>query len=150
MATGHTNRVLTHLHRAVLLHERGLTDAQLLERFLARREEVAFEAMLRRHGPMVLGVCRRVLADPHDAEDAFQATFLVLVRRAASIVPRSRLGPWLHGVARRTALKARSSAARRRRAELEAGRARPHTAPTAPADADLRRLLDQEIGRLAE
>ena len=102
MATGHTNRVLTHLHRAVLLHERGLTDAQLLERFLARREEVAFEAMLRRHGPMVLGVCRRVLADPHDAEDAFQATFLVLVRRAASIVPRSRLGPWLHGVARRT------------------------------------------------
>jgi RNA polymerase sigma factor (sigma-70 family) len=138
------------LHCAALLHEPGLTDAQLLERFLARGEGVAFEAMVRRHGPMVLGVCRRVLTDPHDAEDAFQATFLVLVRRAASIVPRSHLGPWLYGVARRTALKARSSAARRRHIESEAGRARHLTAPTDPADADLRRLLDEEIGRLAE
>jgi RNA polymerase sigma factor (sigma-70 family) len=150
MTTGHANRVLTHLHRAVLLHERGVTDAQLLERFLARREEVAFEALLRRHGPMVLGVCRRILADAQDAEDAFQATFLVLVRRAASIVPRSRLGAWLYGVARRTALKARSSAARRRRAELEAGRTRPLTAPTTSAQIDLRWLLDEELGRLAE
>jgi polysaccharide biosynthesis/export protein len=148
--TAHTNRVFTYLHRAVLLEEPGLTDAQLLDRFLARREEVAFEAMLRRHGPMVLGVCRRLLSDPHDAEDAFQATFLVLVRRAAAIVPRSSLGPWLYGVARRTALKARSSAARRRRVELEAGRARPPTVLAAPTDADLRWLLDEEIGRLAE
>jgi RNA polymerase sigma factor (sigma-70 family) len=150
MTTAQTNRVLTYLRRAVFLNERGMTDAELLERFLARREEVAFEALLRRHGPMVLGVCRRVLTDPQDAEDAFQATFLVLVRRAASIVPRSRLAPWLYGVARRTALKARSSAARRRRAELEAGRARPLTAPTSRAEADLRWLLDEEISRLAE
>src|SRR5690242_19962468 len=150
MTTAQTSRALAHLRRAALLHEHGLTDAQLLERFLALRDGAAFEALLRRHGPMVLGVCRRLLADPHDAEDAFQATFLVLVRRAACVVPRSAVGPWLHGVARRTALKARSSAARRRCAEREAGRSRPPAAPPAPADADLRPLLDEEIGRLAE
>src|SRR5690242_10823036 len=150
MTTAQTSRALAHLRRAALLHEHGLTDAHLLERFLARRDGAAFEALLRRHGPMVLGVCRRLLADPHDAEDAFQATFLVLVRRAACVVPRWALGPWLHGVARRTALKARSSAARRRLAEREAGRSRPLAAPPAPADADLRPLLDEEIGRLPE
>ncbi len=150
MTTGPTNRVLGNLRRAVLLHERGPTDAQPLERFLTRREEVAVEALLRRHGPMVLGVCRRVLTDPQAAEDAFQVTFLVLMRRAGSIVPRSRLGPWLYGVALRTALKARSSAARRRRAEREAVRGRPLTAPNTPADADLRGVLDEEVGRLAQ
>src|SRR5580704_12311602 len=106
MTTGQTNRVLAYLHRIALLEERGrVTDAQLLERFLARREEIAFEELVRRHGPMVLGVCRRILGEPHDAADAFQATFLVLIRQAASILPRSRVGPWLYGVARRTALK---------------------------------------------
>jgi RNA polymerase sigma factor (sigma-70 family) len=151
MTTGPTNRVLTHLRRLALRHEPGgTTDAQLLERFLARREEVAFEELVRRHGPMVLGVCRRVLGEPHAAADAFQATFLVLVRRAASIVPRSRVGPWLYGVARRTALKARSSAARRHRAEQEAARGRPHAAPPADPDGDLRPLLDEELGRLPE
>jgi RNA polymerase sigma factor (sigma-70 family) len=149
MTTGQTNRVLIHLHRLALLQERrGLTDAQLLERFLARREEIAFEEMVRRHGPMVLGVCRRVLGRSHDAEDAFQATFLVLVRRAESIVPRSRVGPWLYGVARRTALKARASAARRRRAEQHAARDRPLTTPPADMESDLRPLLDEELGRL--
>jgi RNA polymerase sigma factor (sigma-70 family) len=134
-----------------LLHERGgLTDAQLLERFLARREEIAFEELVRRHGPMVLGVCRRVLGRSHDAEDAFQAAFLVLVRRAASIVPRARVGPWLYGVARRTALKARASAARRLRAEQRAARDRPHTTPSADMESDLRPLLDEELGRLPE
>jgi RNA polymerase sigma factor (sigma-70 family) len=151
MTTGQTNRVLTHLHHLALLQERcGLTDAQLLERFLARREEIAFEELVRRHGPMVLGVCRRALGNPHDAEDAFQATFLVLVRRAASIVPRSRVGPWLYGVARRTALKARSRAMRRRCAEQEAGRDRPHMIPPIDIGGDLRSLLDEELGRLPE
>jgi RNA polymerase sigma factor (sigma-70 family) len=149
MTPSRTNRILTRLHRAALRQEYAVTDAQLLERFLARREESAFEELVRRHGPMVLGVCRRVLGEPHDAEDAFQATFLVFVRRAADIVPRSRVGPWLYGVARRTALKARSSAARRRRAEQQAGHNRPVTTPASPAD-DLRPLLDEELGRLPE
>jgi polysaccharide biosynthesis/export protein len=151
MVTSQTNRVITCLHRVAFLQERGgVTDAQLLERFLARGEEIAFEELLRRHGPMVLGVCRRVLGDSHDVADAFQATFLVLIRQAASIVPRSRVGPWLYGVARRTALKARSSVARRRRAERDAVRGRPHATPPADTGGDLRPLLDEELGRLPE
>src|SRR5689334_13282541 len=85
-------------------------DGELLRRYLAGREEFALEALVRRHGPMVLGVCRRVLGDAHDAEDAFQATFLVFVRKAGSIRPGELVGPWLYGVATRTALKARARA----------------------------------------
>lgn len=84
-----------------------MTDGQLLETFIQRRDEAAFEALLDLHGPMVLGVCRRVLGNHHDAEEAFQATFLVLSRKAASIMPRNRVGNWLYGVAYRTALKAK-------------------------------------------
>src|SRR5262245_431535 len=99
MATGQMNAVIRHLRRAVLLQdEAGLADGQLLECFLAHRDEAAFEALVRRHGPMVLGVCRRVLRNHHDAEDAFQATFLVLVRKAASVVPREMVANWLYGV----------------------------------------------------
>ena len=92
----------------------GFSDGQLLDRFVARREEAAFEAIVHRHGPMVWGVCRRVLRDHHDAEDAFQATFLVLARRAASVVPREKVGNWLYGVAYQTAMKARATRAKRR------------------------------------
>src|SRR5579859_3138846 len=92
----------------------GLTDAQLLEGYVSRKDEAAFEALVRRHGPMVLGVCRRVLRNHHDAEDALQATFLVLVRKAGSVVPRGMVANWLYGVANRTALKARSMTARQR------------------------------------
>ena len=100
------------------LSEAGaLTDGELLRRFLARRDEPAFAALLRRHGPMVFGVCRRLLRHTQDAEDAFQAAFLVLARRAASIDPQERVGPWLYGVAWRTARKARTAARRRRRRE---------------------------------
>ena len=81
----------------------GLSDGQLLDRFVDRREEAVFEALVGRHGPMVWGVCRRVLRDHHDAEDAFQATFLVLARKAASVVPREKVGNWLYGVAYQTA-----------------------------------------------
>ena len=96
----------------------ALSEGQLLERFLARGDEAAFEALLRRHGPMVLGVCRRLLADPHDVEDAFQATFLVLVKKARSIRDRDLLGTWLYRVAHRVAVRARIDARRRRAREV--------------------------------
>src|SRR5579884_283612 len=98
MGIRHLSAMLGELRDGVL-GEHGCDDGQLLERYLARREEAAFEALVRRHGPMVLGVCRRVLRHSHDAEDAFQATFLVLVRKAASIRPRQQVGNWLYGVA---------------------------------------------------
>ena len=91
----------------------GLSEGQLLERFRSRRDEAAFAALVARHGPMVLGVCRRLLADAHDAEDAFQATFLVFVRKAGSLQEHRPLGPWLYGVAHRVAVRARANAARR-------------------------------------
>src|SRR5947209_20429021 len=90
-----------------------LSDSRLLEQFIHRRDEAAFATLMERHGPMVLGVCRRVLHDAQDAEDAFQATFLVLVRRAASIRQRAAVGGWLYQVAYRVALRARARAARR-------------------------------------
>ena len=86
----------------------GLSEWQLLERYLERRDEIAFEALVARHGPMVLAVCRRMLADHSDVEDAFQATFLVLIRLRAELGPRDAIGPWLYGVAARVSLRARS------------------------------------------
>jgi RNA polymerase sigma factor (sigma-70 family) len=124
-----------------------LTDEQLLECFLSQREEAAFAALVRRHGPMVLGVCRRVLKNGHDAEDAFQATFLVLLRKAASVVPRAMVAPWLYGVAYRTALAARTAAAKRRVKERET--ARPEGVEDR-TEWELRPVLDQELSRLPE
>src|SRR5260370_39954357 len=127
MSASQINRVLSHLRQIHRKQECGCSnDADLLERFLARQEEIAFEALVRRYGPMVLGVCRRVLVDHHDAEDAFQATFLVLVRKASSIRPRSHVGPWLYVVAYHTALQSRSAIPRQRRPELNPGPNRPH------------------------
>src|SRR5262245_34670395 len=151
MATGQLGSVVRHLRKVALLQDGAdRTDGELLECFLARREEAAFEALVQRHGPMVLGVCRRVLHNAHDAEDAFQATFLVLVRKAASIVPRELVGNWLYGVAHRTALKARGMAARRR------ARERPLDDPPQPPSApphewdELQSVLDHELVRLPE
>src|SRR5439155_20862509 len=97
----------------------ALTDGQLLDRYVRSREEAAFASLVRRHGPMVWGVCRRVLRGHQDVEDAFQATFLVLVRKAASVVPREMVANWLDGVARQMSLKARTMAAKRRARERQ-------------------------------
>src|SRR5260370_31782920 len=96
------------------------SDGRLLQRLLGHRDETAFAALLYRHGPMVLGVCRRVLGDGADAEDAFQATFLVLAHKAGAIQRRNSVGSWLHGVAARLARQVRLSAARRRAHERQA------------------------------
>ena len=120
-------------------------DRALLDRFLDGGDEAAFEALVARHGPMVLGVCRRLLG-PHDADDAFQATFLVLIRKAGRLRDADRLGPWLYGVATRVATKARARAARRRyEGPVEDVRARDDPAPEW---IDVMPILDAELGRL--
>jgi RNA polymerase sigma factor (sigma-70 family) len=129
--------------------ETDATDAQLLDRFVAVRDEAAFRELLRRHGPMVLGVCGRLLANGHDAEDAFQATFFVLARRAELVRPRDRVGNWLYGVAYRIALKARAAALRRRGKEQEAV-FRMNDVPPGESSNELRSLLDRELSRLPE
>jgi RNA polymerase sigma factor (sigma-70 family) len=126
-------------------------DGELLERFRATRDDAAFTGLVRRHGGMVLGVCRRVLRDAHAAEDAFQVVFLVLARRAGAVRPPGLLGAWLYGVAYRTALKARGREFRRRQVEqdyAQANRCDDH--PGLATDADLRPLLDQQVSELPE
>src|SRR5579884_3045646 len=104
MPTAGLKNALDSLRTAASLQEAlGQTDGQLLERYVADRDDVAFEALVRRHGPLILSVCRRLLANPCDAEDAFQATFLVLVRKAPSVRPREKVGHFLYGVAYRAA-----------------------------------------------
>jgi RNA polymerase sigma factor (sigma-70 family) len=133
----------------------GLTDAQLLERYLSPEgpgSETAFAALVERHGPMVLGVCRRLLLDTHLAEDAFQATFLVLARRAKSVRNHDSLGGWLHRVARRIAMRLRSTT-ERKKARERAG-TNPETFAVEYADRvasdELRSVIDHEIDHLAE
>jgi RNA polymerase sigma-70 factor (ECF subfamily) len=123
-------------------------DEQLLAHFVAQHDEAAFAALVQRHGPMVLGVCRRVLHHVHDAEDAYQATFLVLARKARSLSKPESLGNWLYGVAYRTALKAKAAAARRRARERES----VALAVTDPVEEVIKRevrlVLDDELSRL--
>ncbi len=125
-----------------------LTDSQLLERWVARQDEAAFETLVRRHGPTVHGICRRALGNEHDAEDAFQATFLVLARKAPSISRREALASWLFAVAYRLALRARASARKRRAREHEA--AVPATAASVEPGWEMRAALDEELNRLPE
>jgi RNA polymerase sigma factor (sigma-70 family) len=126
----------------------GLGDSQLLERYLTRRDEAAFQALVDLHGPMVLGLCRRVLRDPRDIEDAFQATFLVLVRKAAAIRDRRLLANWLYGVAYRVTRRARTHALRRREREIAVDQLEI-SAESRAADIDgIGPVLDQELNRL--
>ncbi len=149
MPTSSTQPLLRPLRSVALLATAGPSDGRLLEDYLAREDADAFAALVRRHGSMVWGVCRRVLRDPHDADDAFQATFLVLVRKAATVRPRHAVGSWLYGVAYRTALKARSDAARRRAKERLAAACRSRAVPESTGP-ETGLLLDQEIHRLPE
>ncbi len=144
-------RLIQRLRQSVLPPgERDRTDGQLLERFVERRDEDAFEALVRLHGPMVFGVCLRILGHRQDAEDAFQATFLVLARKGGSVVPRAMVGNWLYGVARRTALKLRGSASRRKGRERQVPCLPEPAAGTPDAGHELWPILDQELGRLPD
>src|SRR5262245_57546834 len=127
----------------------GQTDGQLLARFVLARDERAFASLVRRHGPMVFGVCRRVLRHDQDAEDAFQATFLVLARKARSVVKRESVGSWLYAVAYRIALQASVVRARRQAREKQVEEMpHPQVVPVEPQD--WRSFLDRELARLPE
>jgi RNA polymerase sigma factor (sigma-70 family) len=149
MAVTQMNRIVEQLRHTALARS-DARDGDLLDAFVARREESAFELLVRRHGPMVLGVCLRVLGNRHDAEDAFQATFLVLVRKAASVEPRELVGNWLYGVAYQTAVRARATAGKRySRETLMNTLPEPAVEPGDPW-LDLQPILDQELSRLAD
>jgi RNA polymerase sigma factor (sigma-70 family) len=151
MATDQTSEALQHLRRAVLLREgAGLTDGQLLEDYFSHHDEAALAALVLRHGPMVWGVCRRILGNYHDAEDAFQATFLVLVRKAASIAYPALLANWLYGVAHQTALKAKATAARRKERERQVTEMPEPAVAEQGLGHDLQPVLDQELSRLPD
>ena len=130
--------LIEHIRRAV----EG--DGELLSRFVERRDESALAALVERHGPMVWGVCRRLL-NHHDAEDAFQVTFIVLARKAGSVKPREMVGNWLYGVARQAALQARTA----RRREIQVAQMPDVEAPQDPL-ADVRPILDEELSRLPD
>jgi RNA polymerase sigma factor (sigma-70 family) len=125
-------------------------DAHLLDRFRASGDEAAFAALVRRHGPLVMGVCRRVLRHHQDAEDAFQATFLVLARKAASIHRRAALASWLYGVARRVAGDARRAATRRQARERRATNVRHAQPDLEAAWRELQAVLAEEVERLPQ
>jgi RNA polymerase sigma factor (sigma-70 family) len=149
MAGGAFTGVLQHLRR--LAGRAGdASDAELLDRFVTHRDEAAFETLLARHGPMVWGVCRGLLDDVHEAEDAFAASFLVLVRRAGAIGQRERLASWLYGVAHRVARRARTNALRRQSRQREDVDMLPARPADDPATRERARLIHEELNRLPE
>jgi RNA polymerase sigma factor (sigma-70 family) len=154
MATGSVQRLnclVRNMRQMALLHNpNSLSDSRLLESFLACRDEAAFELLVKRHGPMVLGVCRRVIGNLHDAEDAFQAVFLVLARKASSVTPRELVGNWLYGVAYRTALHARARVQRQRTHERQVTDMPEATAAPAADITELHQVLDHELSRLPD
>ncbi len=126
-----------------------MTERQLLDRYITANDPDAFRVLIERHGPMVLAVCRTVLREPHDAEDAFQSTFLLLASRAGTIKRNDTIGPWLHRVALRVAQRARFKAAQRRvheRNQTDSGA----ESPSGSLDFSLIRLLREEVNRLPD
>jgi RNA polymerase sigma factor (sigma-70 family) len=149
MPTAATNRMIDSLRRLLARDGGAATDGELLGLFIERRDESAFAALVHRHGPMVMGVCRRVTGHTQDAEDAFQAAFVVLAHKARAIQPRDAVGNWLYGVAYHSALKARDGASRRRLKEKLVGTL-PETPIPQDSPEDLVRLLDQCMSGLAD
>jgi HlyD family secretion protein len=155
VAIGEIGNVLRHIQVAFEVGTvTGLTDRQLVERFAARRDpgaEVAFAALVQRHGPMVLRVCRSILRNHQDAQDAFQATFLILARKAGSLWVRDSVGPWLNGVACRVAFSSKAAAARRRIHERRAaGMTTSYSDACGNGHDDINAVIHQELGRLPE
>src|SRR6185503_13780005 len=146
MATGTTSPILQQIRRLV---EDGGSDQDLLAQFARNRDEAAFQALVRRHGPMVLDVCRSVLDNEADAEDAFQATFLVMARKARSIRKPGALGCWLHGVAYRIALDSRRKSSMRSRRETRMP-LRQETAPDSLTWREAQEIVHEELASLAE
>jgi RNA polymerase sigma factor (sigma-70 family) len=151
MANASLETVLEHLrHLFGAQAVSGLSDGELLQRYIDSREDAAFAALMRRHGPMVLNVCRRILRHGQDAEDAFQATFFVLARKAAAIAKRESVGSWLYGVAYRLAHKAKAERDRRRWQERRAETTPPDSPLCEAAWRELQAVLDEELARLPE
>jgi RNA polymerase sigma factor (sigma-70 family) len=150
MVTATASPVVRHVRCLAAAGDRSTSDAQLLHRFCRGRDQAAFEAIVRRYGRLVLGVCRHVLGHAQDAEDAFQATFLTLARRADSVRNPGALSAWLHGVAYHTALHARRDAARRRARERTVRPVPPVKSPGEPSLCEIQALLDAEVQRLPE
>lgn len=149
MPSSPLNAVIQQLRSAADRDRAGSTDGELLTRFLNQRDDDALAALVERHAPMVWGVCRRVLRNPHDAEDAFQATFLVLVRKAGTVMSRELLANWLYGVAHQTAARLRATAAKRGVREMQV-KEMPEPAVAEARVSELLPLLDQELSRLPE
>jgi RNA polymerase sigma factor (sigma-70 family) len=148
MATGPFGEVIHQIRPSVFQDDANLTDDQLLDRFTQEHDATALTLIIRRHGPMVWGVCRRILRSHQDAEDAFQATFLILVRKAASVRPSHRVAAWLYGVARKTALHARSTVGRRSSRESQVEELPELEIVADEIDRDQLNLLDAELSTL--
>jgi RNA polymerase sigma factor (sigma-70 family) len=148
MATSQMSEFIQQLRRSVPQHGHGPNDEQVLENYISRRDQAAVATLVQRHGPMVWGVCRRILSNYHDAEDAFQATFLVLFRKAASIVRKDLLANWLYGVAHQTALKARATAVKRCARERQVAEMPEPGGEETDLWLHIRPVLDQELSRL--
>jgi RNA polymerase sigma factor (sigma-70 family) len=151
MAKQSLNGALQHLRKvAAVQTSRGVSDRKLLERFVGAHDEASFTVLIERHGPMVLGVCRRALANFHDAEDACQATFLVLARRAASVRKKASLSSWLHGVASRVAAKLTRDYARRKSRERGVDAPAPKDPAAEVSWREVQTILDEELQRLPD
>src|SRR5205809_1194918 len=151
MARQSLNGVLKHLRKAAAVQTyRGLSDRHLLERFVGARDEAAFTVLIERHGPMVHGVCRRALPNFHDAEDACQATFLVLARKAATVRKKTSLSSWLHGVACRVAAKLTRDHARRKSRERRVGAPALKDPAAEVSWREVQAILDEELQRVPD